>query len=315
MYRTQLMTGLLILSAAVASCQSESTQNTPEYTASVISDSLRSPFPYNLKNPARSYELPSELVEISGLAFSSDSSLLMVQDEIGVVFTLDLLSGDVNRHIRFAGNGDFEGITSIGGYIWVIRSDGKLYGFYDEATEDAEDEKWELDLPSGGDYETLTVFPDTDKILVVGKEPVEVNDREEDVERPFFSFSASDPAERALEFILDLREIDAYLDEYGVTEGLEALQERFKPKKKSSCKPSGMAIHPETGHIYVVASVGKLLFVLNREGLVLHVRGLTDDLFPQPEGLCFGPDGTLYISHEGVHGKARVHAFPPLNIR
>lgn len=315
MYRYQLMTGLLILSAIVASCQSEPTQQSEEYAASIIADSLRMPFAYNLKNPARSYELPTNLVEVSGVTFSSDSTLLLVQDEIGVVFKLDLLTGEVRRHIRFAGNGDFEGITSNGDDIWVVRSDGKLYKFKDEATEDAEDDKWELDLPSGGDYETLTVLPESDKILIVGKEPVKVNGREDDVERPFFSFSASEPADRSLEFILDLREIDAYLDEYAVAEGSEALRERFKPTKKSSCKPSGLAIHPQTGHIYVVASVGKLLFVLDSDGQVLHVRGLTDDLFPQPEGLCFGPDGTLYISHEGVHGKARVHAFPPLNIR
>ncbi len=90
------------------------------------------------------------------------------------------------------------------------------------------------------------------------------------------------------------------------------MRQSFDPNKKGSFKPSAIAVHPQTGDIYVVASVGKALLVYSREGLLLHVKSLDPDLFPQPEGMCFGRDGTLYIAHEGAGKQARVHAFSPM---
>lgn len=310
MFKYQFLTGILTLSVLIASCQSQDSQQESAVESRVIADSLRSAFPYDLNNPVRSYDLPTALVEVSGMTCSQDSSILMVQDEIGVVFRLDLLSGRVDRYIKFAGHGDFEGITQQDSLIWVIRSDGKIHRFQNTPTDDAEDDKWKLGLPPGGDYEALTRFPGQNKLLVVGKEPVTFQDQGTEYERLFISFPANQPDSLSVEFVLDLRDVEAYLQVYASEEGTAALAERFAARKKKSCKPSGMAFHPLTGHLYVIASVGKILCVIDQTGQVLHVRSLTKDLFPQPEGLCFGPDGTLYISHEGIQDKARVHTFP-----
>lgn len=301
-----------LMFAAFTSCQSP---KAAEGQTLVVSDSLRGQFPYQLTNPVRTFELPPELTEVSGMAFANDSSLLMVQDEIGEVFKLDLLTGETNRHIKFAGNGDFEDITVEGDHVWVIKSNGKLYRFSQEASEDADDQKWQPSLPEDADYESFCYLPCCQKLLAVGKEPVKVEGKENDWQRVIFQMDLSDPSQPEVFQIINLKEVEAYLATYAAEEGTEALRERFNPEKKKSFKPSAMAVHPKTGNLYVLASVGKILIVLSPEGQVLHVKPLAADLFPQPEGMCFGPDGTLYISHEGVNDKARVHVFPSANVR
>ncbi|MBK7408618.1 MAG: SdiA-regulated domain-containing protein [Saprospirales bacterium] len=74
--------------------------------------------------------------------------------------------------------------------------------------------------------------------------------------------------------------------------------------------PSALAIHPLTGHLYLLSSVGKLLVVLDREtGAIIYVQKLKKSVHPQPEGICFDPDGTMYISNEGKDGNGLIHKF------
>lgn len=306
---------LLIISLMMtvfSSCQSP---NEAEGQTFVVADSVRGQFPYQLTNPVRTYGLPPELTEISGLAFANDTSLLMIQDEIGEVFRLDLLTGESSRYIKFAGNGDYEGITTEGDNIWVIKSSGKLYRFSQEASEDADDTKWEPTLPEGADYESFCYLPCCEKLIAVGKEPVAIDGEAHDWQRVIFEMDLADPTEARVFRIINLKEIEAYLTRFAAQDGTEALRDRFNPDKKKSFKPSAMAVHPQSGNIYVLASVGKILIVLSPEGVLLQVQSLPTDLFPQPEGMCFGSDGTLYISHEGVNDKARIHVFTPVNVR
>ena len=61
----------------------------------------------------------------------------------------------------------------------------------------------------------------------------------------------------------------------------------------------------------MISSVGKLLVVLDRDGYILGVHALDPNLFRQPEGICFSPEGDLYISNEGRGGKGYVLKFKP----
>ena len=44
-------------------------------------------------------------------------------------------------------------------------------------------------------------------------------------------------------------------------------------------------------------------------GRILEAHTLPEHLFPQPEGLAFFPDGTLFIANEGVNGPATLLRF------
>jgi DNA-binding beta-propeller fold protein YncE len=70
-----------------------------------------------------------------------------------------------------------------------------------------------------------------------------------------------------------------------------------------------LAIHPFTRDIYVIASVGKLLVVLNPEGKIKHVIKLPVSVFKQPEGIAFDSAGNLFITNEGRNGKGNILKF------
>lgn len=73
--------------------------------------------------------------------------------------------------------------------------------------------------------------------------------------------------------------------------------------------PSGIAIQPQSGDIYIISSLGKTLFVLGKEGKLKHIEKLEKEILPQPEGITFDADGTLYIASEGRDGAARLCIF------
>ena len=77
--------------------------------------------------------------------------------------------------------------------------------------------------------------------------------------------------------------------------------------------PSGIAIHPVTGNIFILGSVGKLLLVLSRKGEMLAMIKLNPKIFRQPEGICFSPDGIMYIASEGDGREGSILKFEPIN--
>jgi uncharacterized protein YjiK len=70
-------------------------------------------------------------------------------------------------------------------------------------------------------------------------------------------------------------------------------------RKVSEFKPSGVAIHPITNEVYILAHGGKWLVTLSQSMEVSAVYSLKHKLFGQPEGICFTPSGDLLISNEG----------------
>ncbi len=76
-----------------------------------------------------------------------------------------------------------------------------------------------------------------------------------------------------------------------------------------SFQPSAIAIHPITGNLYILASVGKSLAVFSKQGKMLSLVRLNSKIHAQPEGICFSPDGTLYIVNEGKDGKGIILKF------
>ena len=77
--------------------------------------------------------------------------------------------------------------------------------------------------------------------------------------------------------------------------------------------PSAIAIHPQSHNIYLLSTKdNKCMAVYNREGKLIAFQKIDKDLMPQPEGICFSPDGKLYISSEGnKHGHGKLFEFDP----
>ena len=74
-------------------------------------------------------------------------------------------------------------------------------------------------------------------------------------------------------------------------------------------KPSGIAVHPKTGQTFIIASDGKKLLVLSEKGQKEALISLNPKTYRQPEGICFSPDGDLFISSEGKDGDGYILRF------
>ena len=69
--------------------------------------------------------------------------------------------------------------------------------------------------------------------------------------------------------------------------------------------PSAIAVHPFTHDIYILSTKdNKCMARYDYKGKLLSHQFIDKELMPQPEGICFSPEGTLYISTQGRHGKA-----------
>ncbi len=63
--------------------------------------------------------------------------------------------------------------------------------------------------------------------------------------------------------------------------------------------------------IYLVSHAGKQLLVYDEEKRIKAFIPLDKSLFKQPEGICFSPEGTLFISNESQGGRGNILTFKP----
>ena len=243
--------------------------------------------PYRLDAPDAVVALPGELQEVSGLTLLPSGRVGAVQDEAGVIYEVDPGTGDVVSRERFGDAGDYEGLELTPDAVWVLESDGDLYRTRRAADGGVETERFETALRSRNDTEGLGYDAAGDRLLVACKE-----DPGADLEgvRAVYAFDLQALAlsERPV-FTLDRSAVDG--------------DERFKP--------SALAVRPATGQIYVLSSVRKALAVVEPDGTLAAVVELPPSLYPQPEGIAFAADGTLFISNEGPVGAGTLLRFTP----
>ena len=280
-------------------------------------DDLHPEFSYNLEQPNAIFEMPESLKEISGLSFTNNKeSLAAVNDEEGIVFLINKVTGEVERKIEFWDEGDYEGLEVYGNDAYVIKSSGTIYQIKDFLSENPKTTKIKSFLNKENDVEGLACDPAKGCLLVGCKGKIAKGEDEQSAfKKAIYEFDLAqmvmknEPA-----FTLTLPDIQEYLEHMEEHGEVEKLMEDFSNDvEELKFSPSGIAIHPITNDIYVTSSKGKLLLVLDRNGKILHLKKLKKKIHAQPEGICFDADGTLYISNEGKKDKAVVYKFLYLN--
>ena len=108
-------------------------------------------------------------------------------------------------------------------------------------------------------------------------------------------------------YLVDLGQIRKILEFDAYSSFSVRLMENINPSEGDiTFQPSAIAIHPISKNLYVVGSVGKILVVLSPKGDIQAIVKLKRKIFRQPEGICFAPDGTMFISNEGRGKKANI---------
>ena len=238
--------------------------------------------PYQLANPTDKYTLPKELKEISGLTYYKDDKLLCVQDEEAVVYVFDTQKQKVTSDFGFGGYGDFEGIEYVNNEVYVLESNGNLFRFKPESTQIG---RTQTDLPPNTEVEGLGYNPKSKRLLIAVKKS-----KSESAHNAVYSF---DLLNRAV--YKDMSLTDEQLTGAGID-----------PK---TYHPSGIAVHPITGDWYILTSVGKRLVITSRQAKITYSESLDPKLFRQPEGICFAPNGDLFIASEGDGKKGYILKF------
>lgn len=238
-------------------------------------------------NIERTWELPSALNEVSGIAYIGNSQIAAVQDEQGIIFIYNLESSSIEKEVEFAGAGDYEGIATEENTAYVLRSDGNIFmirNFLNGATV----EEFSNEFSEKNNLEGLFYDKKDEQLLLAVK-------GEDPYSEDYKGIYAVNPTNMRV----DRNPAYKLTFEHRVFDGIqkEDVQETFYPSEINR--------DPGNGNLLVLEAENPRLLLLDAGGNPLELHQLDKDLFPQPEGLTFDEQGRLYISNEG--NPATIH--------
>lgn len=236
-----------------------------------------------------SWELPSELNEISGMVYNEDGLMICVQDEDGILFTFDMETNEIIAKHKFSYSGDYEALTYLDGVYWVAESNGRIIDISDLDVADQELEGIQLDFEYRNNIEGMTATPD-------GKLWITVKDRNLDNSGGYKGVYEYDPETRKLQ-----KEPVLMIDYE------DPKFERLKTHNpRKLLRPSDLAIHPLTGDLYVLDAEFQKIIITDLQGGIKSIHLLDPAEFEQPEGIAFSKDGRIFISNERVGVPANI---------
>ena len=269
-------------------------------------------FKYDLTKPVDRYKLPKYLEEISGLSYYGDGKIACIQDEKANIYVLNLEKEEIIHKHDFGDDADYEDLVIVKKTAYVLRNNGTIYRVKDFKKKDRKVKKYPTELKEKNDAEGMAYDSHANALLIACKgSPSIGKENSYKGHRAIYKF---DLEKKKLvttpHFLIDLNQLDSYMDRSIFNKLSDRLAKSLRlMDKETSFKPSGIAIHPLDGEIYIIASVGKLLIILNREGKIRDIKELDPEIFLQPEGICFSPEGNMFISSEGKGEKGYILEF------
>lgn len=212
---------------------------------------------YDLTSPDAVYTLPEPLIEISALAYIDPLTLVCIQDEQGILYTYNPASDMLTTQVVFGGDGDYEGIARVEQTMYVLRSDGHLLEITGCSSGTSEVQIHETGIPAKNS-EGLCYDAAGNRLLIAAKSKSGKGSEFRD-KRMVYDFDLGTKSLREEPALtLDLQEITRLGREAGVQ-----MPEHEKKDHTSTSivklKPSAIAVHPSTGHLYLLSGSNHLL--------------------------------------------------------
>ena len=267
---------------------------------------------YDLESPDARYSLPKYLEEISGLSYYGKGKIACVQDEKALIYIWNLEKEKIIAKYDFGSDADYEDICVVGSTAYILRNNGHIYRIKKFKKKDRKIKKFPTPLKEKNDTEGMAHDPTSNSLLIAckGSPSIEKENLYEGYKAIYRFDLEKEKLVKTPHILVDLERLDRYIDRnvfnklsVGVAKSLGLIE------SETSFKPSGIAIHPIDGEIYIISSVGKLLIILNSSGEVQKAIELDPKLYRQPEGICFSPAGDMFISNEGQGGKGYILKF------
>jgi hypothetical protein len=243
---------------------------------------FESPIGYDFAKPTK-YNLPTDLNEISGIAFNKGKTdrIYAESDGIGKVFYFKL--GDKTiRNTEFKGNGDFEDIAISNNQVVMLQSKGVLFTI--PLSEIGKPQTNNLhknkDILPEGEYEGMYAT-DAGEVYVLCKHCT-IDKTSKKSSGFIFQLAADGSVKQTGDFTVNVKHIEELL-------GVD----------KISFHPSAITRNPVSNDWYILSSVNKILVVADAKWKIRHVYKLDQNLFTQPEGIIFDDQNNMYISNEG----------------
>lgn len=240
----------------------------------------------------KTWEMPKELNEISGVTWIGNGKLACVQDEEGIIFIFNLNENKVEKIMNFAKDGDYEGITVVDSTAYVLRSDGTLFEITNYLKSDFNVKIYETPFSEKNDMESLTYDKGNNRLLLMPKE--------EDLEnKDYLGVYAFNIQSRTLvaDPIFKIEFDDPIFEDK---------KEDDDKKSSNPIHPADIAVNPLNGNHYIVEGKKPKILILDKDGKSIKIINLSKKTFSQPEGIVFSPEGTMYISNEGKKGTANI---------
>lgn len=238
------------------------------------------------------FKLDLKLKEISGLAWDPvDNEFFAHNDESGSLFVLDKENKAIAppSPYKFAGKGDYEDVAIYNGVPYVLRSDGMITKIIHDSAGVRGVEAGKINISGTNDFETMYADTSRKALIIVCKNC-------------------------AMDSKLEVSAFAFYPDSSGFDNNpiyrinADTIK-KMSPHKTSKFQPSAAAIHPKLNKLFIISSAASQLVIADLNGNPEGVYQLGKKLFPQPEGLTFKNDGTMYISNEGVTSKGTILRF------
>lgn len=264
-------------------------------------------FPYDLSK-VKLFEMPKILSEISGLSLSENKDqLVAIQDENGILFFINKKTGTVEKEINFQKNGDYEGVTYAYGKYFILKSSGTIYEMNLEEKE-AKYIKHKYQMSQDTDHEGITYDPVSDMLIVACKDSKGLQGIDNNTRCLYCIDMKNKSSELAPIITLKREAVKTYLLENLTKEQIDDSFAKIFDESLDYLHvgPSGIAINPLTGNFYLLSSKGKLLAIVDRNNKILKVIKFDKKIFPQPEGIVFDADGTMYIASEKAKNETAV---------